>query len=159
MFFAPANSCFGCADVQGHVSREITNQYFNAISSSSNAKNGISRWWWLKVFCTLFEEWIYAISNARNEARMSFSHLLRQSREFHRMNRMCFKIDKMCMSNSELLSPRDNAWDLVFELFAAFKSASKGSFLHFPVRIHNTIQYTDVTDCKCRVRFRIIRVL
>ena len=77
----------------------------NAISSSSNAKNGISRWCWLKVFGTQFEEWIYAISNAGNEARMSFSHLLKQSREFHRMNKMYFKIDKMCMSNSEMLSP------------------------------------------------------
>jgi hypothetical protein len=27
------------------------------------------------------------------------------------------------------------------------------------VRIHNTNQYIDVTGCKCRVRFRIIRVL
>ena len=130
-----------------------------ATYTSSDAKNGISRWCWLKVFGTQFEGWIYAISNAGNESRMSFSHLLRQSCELHRMHKMCFKRHKMCMSNSEMLSPHGNAWDLVFELFAAFKSASKGSFLHFPVRIHNTIQYTDVTDCKCRVRFRIIRVL
>ena len=54
-------------------------------------KNGISRWCWLKVFGTQFEEWIYAISNAGNEARMSFSHLLKQSREFHRMNKMNFQ--------------------------------------------------------------------
>ncbi len=27
------------------------------------------------------------------------------------------------------------------------------------VRIHNTIQYTNVIYCKCRVRFKIIQVL
>ncbi len=44
----------------------------------------------------------------------------------------------------------DEAPEFMSELFKALADI---------VRIHNTNQYTECTDCKCRVRVRIIRVL
>ncbi len=98
---------------------------------TSNAKNGIWRECWMELFCTQCTEGIYGISNSENEAGMSFSHLLRQSRECHIMNKICLQIDKLCMSNLEMRSPNDISCDLVFAFLANCKSAFEGSILSF----------------------------
>ena len=85
----------------------------------------------MKLFCTQCTEGIYGISNSENESGMSYSHLFRQSREFHIMNNICLQIDKLCMSNLEMLSPNDNSCDLDFAFLATSKSAFEGSILSF----------------------------
>ena len=85
----------------------------------------------MKLFCTKCTGGIYGISNSENEAGMSYSHLFRQSREFHIMNKICLQIDKLCMSNLEMLSPNDNSCDLDFAFLSTSKSAFEGSILSF----------------------------
>jgi hypothetical protein len=46
------------------------------------------------------------------------------------MNKMCISVDKMCISNSGLLWPDDNAFALLFQLFGGFNSVFECSILH-----------------------------
>jgi hypothetical protein len=84
----------------------------------------------MKLFCTKCTGGIYGISNSENEAGMSYSHLFRQSREFHIMNKICLQIDKLCISNLEMLSPNDNSCDLDFAFLATSKSAFDVLIIH-----------------------------
>ena len=95
----------------------------------------------MKLFCTQCTGGIYGISNSENEAGMSYSHLFRQSREFHIMNKICLQIDKLCMSNLEMLSPNDNSCDLDFAFLATSKSAFEGSILSFSKCVLHQTQY------------------
>jgi hypothetical protein len=95
----------------------------------------------MKLFCTQCTGGIYGISNSENEAGMSNSHLCRQARKIHIMNKICLQIDKLCMSNLEMLSPNDNSCDLDFALLATSKSAFEGSISSFSKCILHQTQH------------------
>jgi hypothetical protein len=121
----------GCVDVPGiYLVCYEMHIISNAISSSPNPKKGISKLCWLEMACPQFEELVSGISNAGCEFRMAYLIVLRISRKAHKIYKMYISLDKICISNSEMLSPDDNACDLVVEFFGGFKSVFEGSFFH-----------------------------
>ena len=153
LFFAPSNSIFGCVDVPGIYLVCYEMHISNAISSSPNPKKSISKLCWLEMACPQFEELVSGISNAGCEFRMAYLIVLRISRKAHKIYKMYISLDKICISNSEMLSPDDNACDLVVEFFGGFKSVFEGSFFHISncvlhLFLHLYIGYISGLDSK-----------